>query len=299
MAQDALLSLALPRSSALRPSMQRRLTSLPSAAPSARPVAVADQHDLRLRIVPHRVRADADPVAPADRRQRRRLGEDFRIRPDGDFQILRPQPVGDQRLFQLLRFRRAGLDRADVGADAVAQRRADGLGLARLAPRAFLDHALDGRHREGHACRLDALQIDRRQKPKLARRLFPGAAQIEIAERAEIAPVHWRGAIPAVEKLRHRRRQRGNVPDPAAAHQDGSGAGLGEEAPQKGRPPPILRQMFDHGSSLFARGTASFMRRSRIRPAGTETRPRNCGGASARFVRRDVRGLQTQDAANA
>src|SRR5688572_33082707 len=36
-AQDALLSLALPSSRALRPSMSRRLTSLPSVAPRIRP----------------------------------------------------------------------------------------------------------------------------------------------------------------------------------------------------------------------------------------------------------------------
>ena len=36
-AQDALLSFALPSSSALRPSMSRRLTSLPSVAPRTSP----------------------------------------------------------------------------------------------------------------------------------------------------------------------------------------------------------------------------------------------------------------------
>ena len=39
-AQEALLSFALPSSSALRPSKSRRLTSLPSVAPTTRPVSL-------------------------------------------------------------------------------------------------------------------------------------------------------------------------------------------------------------------------------------------------------------------
>ena len=38
-AQEALLSLAMPSSSALRPSMSRRLTSLPRVAPTIVPLA--------------------------------------------------------------------------------------------------------------------------------------------------------------------------------------------------------------------------------------------------------------------
>ena len=60
--------------------------------------AIDGEHDLGLRIVPGRVGAHADPVAPAHRRQRRRLGEDLGVGTDGDLQVLRPQAVGDQRL---------------------------------------------------------------------------------------------------------------------------------------------------------------------------------------------------------
>ena len=52
MAQEALLSLALESSSALRPSKSRRLTSLPSAAPTDLAARRTCQHDLRLGIVP-------------------------------------------------------------------------------------------------------------------------------------------------------------------------------------------------------------------------------------------------------
>ena len=129
------------------------------------------EHDLRLGIVPGRIGAHADPVAPADRRQRRRLGEDLRVRADRHFEILRPQSVGDQRRLELLRVFGARLHRADVGADAVAQARAQAVRLAGVAAAAFLDHALHGGDRESHAARLDALQVEGREQPHvLARR---------------------------------------------------------------------------------------------------------------------------------
>ena len=69
--------------------------------------AIYREHDFGLGIVPGRVGAHADPVAPAHRRQRRRLGEDLGVRADRDFQVLRPQAVGDQRLLEFLRLLRA------------------------------------------------------------------------------------------------------------------------------------------------------------------------------------------------
>ena len=92
-AHDALLSLALPSSSALRPSKSRRLTSLPSVAPTTRPAAAHGQHDLRLGVVPLRLRMDADLGAGADRGHRRPLGEDLGVRADADFEILRPDAL--------------------------------------------------------------------------------------------------------------------------------------------------------------------------------------------------------------
>ena len=61
---------------------------------------IARQHDLRFRIVPLRLAAHADPIAPANRRQHRGLREHFCVGPDCDFEILRPKAIGDQRVLQ-------------------------------------------------------------------------------------------------------------------------------------------------------------------------------------------------------
>src|SRR5262249_21683676 len=50
--------------------------------------AIAGQYDLGLRIVPRGVGAHADPVAPSDRGQWRRLRENFSVRTDRHFEIL-------------------------------------------------------------------------------------------------------------------------------------------------------------------------------------------------------------------
>ena len=92
--------------------MSRRLTSLPSVAPTILPRGADDQRHLGLGIVPVGVRADADLRAVADRRHRRRLGEDLGIGADADLEIGRPGAARDQRLLQRLGLGRARLDGA-------------------------------------------------------------------------------------------------------------------------------------------------------------------------------------------
>src|SRR5918993_1232538 len=72
--------------------------------------AGGDHGDLRLRIVPGGDRMQADIGAEADRRHRLAFGEDFGIRADAYFQILRPGPSLDELCLDLHRLRRAGLE---------------------------------------------------------------------------------------------------------------------------------------------------------------------------------------------
>ena len=76
------------------------------------------QHHFRLGIVPVRIGADADLGAPANGGENRHLGEDLGVRPDRDFEILRPEAVLDQRPLQRGRLVGAGNDRTDRAADA-------------------------------------------------------------------------------------------------------------------------------------------------------------------------------------
>ena len=111
------MSLALDSSSAERPSKSRRLTSLPSVAPTMRAVAGHDQHHLRLRVVPGRLRMQAGIHAGADRGQHRRLGEDLGVGADADFEILAPGALRDQHLLQPHSLGRARLELRQVVAD--------------------------------------------------------------------------------------------------------------------------------------------------------------------------------------
>ena len=63
------------------------------------------EHDFRLGIVPGRQRMKSRIHAGADRGHRLRLGEDFRIRSDADFEILAPHVVRDQRVLERGRLR--------------------------------------------------------------------------------------------------------------------------------------------------------------------------------------------------
>ena len=84
-----------PLLSSLAPPRHRPQRPQPPAHGLA--IGIDQQHDLWLGIVPGGIGPDADFRHRADRRQHRRLGEHFRVRADGDFHILRPQAVLDQR----------------------------------------------------------------------------------------------------------------------------------------------------------------------------------------------------------
>ena len=150
-AQEALLSLALPSSSAERPSKSRRFTSLASVAPTIRRCEDDGQRHLGLRIVPVRFRVEPGVRAAAHRGHRLRLGEDLGVRTDPDLEILAPGALRDQHLLQRHRLGRAGLEPAQVVADQALDLRADRRRGGEIAPGALLDHALQHRGREGDA----------------------------------------------------------------------------------------------------------------------------------------------------
>ncbi len=130
--------------------------------------AVHRQHDFGLGIVPFRLRMDADLGADADRRHRRRLGEDLGVRSDADFEILRPGALRDQRLLDARRLVRSRAHVREIVADQRDERRAHRLGLRRIAARLLLDHALQHARHERDAARLDRLQVARREEPRPA-----------------------------------------------------------------------------------------------------------------------------------
>ena len=162
------MSLALPSSSAERPSKSRRLTSLPSVAPTMRPVEATASTTSGSGLFQHRFRMQPGGNAGAHRRERLRLGEDLGIRADADFEILAPRALRDQHLLELHRRGRAGAQPREIVADQARHLGADRGGGGRVAVRALLDHALDHRDGEGDAGRLDRLQVDRRQQPRAA-----------------------------------------------------------------------------------------------------------------------------------
>ena len=243
----ALLSLALASSSAERPSTSRRLTSLPSVAPTIAPVRGDDHHDLRLGVVPGRARMKPGVEAGADRGHRRGLGEDLGVRPDADLEILAPGALRDQHLLEMHRLGRAGLELGQIVADELADLLADRRGRGRVAARLLLDDALQHRDGEGDARRLHGLQIERREQPGLC------------ADRA-----HPRACSPGSPRANRRPR-----PEPAAA-------------PPRGRAPRRGRGSW--GRRARRRPTA---RRARVTTAGPstsgrQTRPSKAASAASR-----------------
>src|SRR4029079_11438459 len=124
-----------------------------------------DEDDLRLRVVPARSWMQTGIGAVTHRRHGLSFGEDFRIRPDADFEILRPHVPRQQHLLELERFLRAGLELRKIIADEVADTRTNGKGGIRIAAGALLDHALQHRDGEGDAGSLDRLKIYGCEKP--------------------------------------------------------------------------------------------------------------------------------------
>ena len=170
-AQDALLSLALPSSSALRPSKSRRLTSLPSVAPTVRPCARRPRARSRARDCSTPTSGwmpISAPVPTAD------IGCDLvKISASGPMPTSRYCDHAPCAISASLSRAASGdpgrtLDRlSPITRD---DRAADALGLRRIAARLLLDHALEHARDEGDARRLDRLQVARRQQPRLRRR---------------------------------------------------------------------------------------------------------------------------------
>jgi hypothetical protein len=126
-----------------------------------------DQHHFRLGVVPGGDRMQAGFRQVADCRHRLCLGEDFGVRADADFQILRPHPALDKQLLERRRLLRAGFERAEIVADRCLDLAADLGGALGLAARLLLDNALQHGHDESHAGGLDGLQVDRGEQPGL------------------------------------------------------------------------------------------------------------------------------------
>ena len=126
------------------------------------------EHHFRLRIVPgrHRVKSGIHPGA--DGGHRLRLGEDFRIRPDADLEILAPHVLCDQRFLERAASFEPG--RRCLRSPIPTIRRmswrmpsaACGLPRARSSiTRSIIEIG------EGDTRRLDRLKIDGREQPRL------------------------------------------------------------------------------------------------------------------------------------
>ncbi len=167
------MSLALPSSRRRAPLEIAQVHVVAERRADRLAAAVDEQGDLRLGIVPGAVRAHADVRACSDRREDGRLGEHLGIGTDGDFEILRPQAIVDERGLERGRFRRARHDRADRTADTGLKATANVCRDLVIAARPLFDHAFDGGDREGDAAGLDALQVDGTEE--LDRRGIEGA----------------------------------------------------------------------------------------------------------------------------
>ncbi len=147
--------------------------------------AVDGQHHFGLGVVPFGLRVDADGGAGPDAGQHGRFGEDFRVRPDPDFQVLRPHALFDQELLQAHSFGRAGADGAQVVADGGLDDLAHALGLDGVAGGLLFDHAFDHAGGKGYAGSLDHLQISRRQQEGACRFRRAGAVVEQVLDAAD------------------------------------------------------------------------------------------------------------------
>ena len=131
---------------------------------------------------------------------------------DADFEILAPRALLDQHPLQLHRLRRAGLRGGEIAADQPVDLGTDGGGRCHVAARPLLDHALQHRDREGDAARLDRLQVDRGQQPRVARGRASRAACWRGPQRAgqRLSPRAARrpGRRPRTDRARWERRRR-------------------------------------------------------------------------------------------
>jgi hypothetical protein len=82
-----------------------------------------------------------------------------------------------------LRLRRTGPNVSEIVANDRDDRLPDGFGLARIATRLLFNHPFEQTRHEGHAARLDRLQIARCEQPRYSgiSSLFVGIVQ-DVAE---------------------------------------------------------------------------------------------------------------------
>src|SRR6185437_12645337 len=122
---------------------------------------------------------NADVGPGADGRHRLSFGEDLGVRPDANFQILRPDALRDERALDGIRLGRAGTNIAQVVADDRDDRLPHRLSLAGIAACLLFDHALEEAGDERHTAGLDRLKIAWREQPWGSRvsRLFAGIAE--------------------------------------------------------------------------------------------------------------------------
>src|SRR5262249_219840 len=115
------------------------------------------------RIVPLRLRQNADGLPGTDRGKRLRFGEDFRVRPDADLEILRPVTQLDEPLLQAQCFRRTGHDLLERRAQRLLELRSQSIRTLRVAGGAILEDTLEQRTYEGDTARFDRLDVARRE----------------------------------------------------------------------------------------------------------------------------------------
>jgi hypothetical protein len=233
MAQEPLLSLALPKQSA--PFDVAQVDVVAQEAPSTWRLLTA-------RTISGSGLFQADDgskptCAPQPTgRHGLRLGEHFRIGTDAHFHVLRPGATLLQLLLQALRRLRAGTQGRQIAAQSILQRAAQAGGTRRVAARLLLDHALEQADGERHAAGLDRLQIAWRQQQRPIRRRL---------QRLRHQRLHWteRGArrmagdaqrIVALEQLGHGGDRFCDVDDFTAAHGDNARAIAPDAANQGG-----------------------------------------------------------------
>ena len=210
------MSLALLSSSAERPSTSRRLTSLPSVAPTMRPAEDTASTTSGSGLFQVDIGWMPPSTPGADRGHRLRLGEDLGVGADADLEVLAPGALADQHLLQRHRLGRAGLQRRQVVADQPGHLGADRRRGGQVAAGALLDHPLQHGDREGHAGRLQRLQIDRRQQPGLFAGCDPRAACWPARRRRRRSRSPRRGAqrggrVRRLAQVAHGREGRGDV----------------------------------------------------------------------------------------
>ena len=130
---------------------------------------VGGQHDFGLGVVPLAARVDADHGAAADRTHGLGFGENFSVRPDAHFQVLRPHALGQKNFFEFDRFGGARHHTAQVVANDRHHGLAHGFGAAGVATGLLFDHPLQHAGHKRHACCFDRLQVAGRHEPGLVK----------------------------------------------------------------------------------------------------------------------------------